>query len=68
MAGGLVQALARAGATPDLVNWRSAGYNELRATLQAGAGIVLESDPLEEYRECLNKAKAALAALGAGES
>ncbi|MCL5677031.1 MAG: anthranilate synthase component I family protein [Firmicutes bacterium] len=40
----------------------SAGY------VQAGAGIVLESDPLEEYRECLNKAKAALAALGAGES
>lgn len=37
MAGGLVQALARAGATPDLVNWRSAGQNELRATLQAAA-------------------------------
>lgn len=33
-------------------------------SVQAGAGIVLESDPAEEYRECQNKARAALAALG----
>ncbi|MGE5589101.1 MAG: anthranilate synthase component I family protein, partial [Bacillota bacterium] len=35
-------------------------------TVQAGAGIVLESDAAEEYHECLNKARAALDALGVG--
>jgi anthranilate synthase component 1 len=32
--------------------------------IQSGAGIVLESDPQREYEECLNKAKALLAAFG----
>jgi anthranilate synthase component 1 len=36
-----------------------------RAWVQAGAGIVADSDPAAEYRECLHKAEAALAAVAA---
>ena len=32
-------------------------------TLQAGAGIVADSDPLKEHQECLNKARGLLTAL-----
>jgi len=31
--------------------------------VQAGAGIVADSDPASEYQECLNKAAAVLAAI-----
>ena len=34
-----------------------------RAYLQAGAGIVADSDPEREYQECLNKARAGLRAV-----
>lgn len=34
-----------------------------RAYLQAGAGIVADSDPTSEYQECLNKARAVLRAV-----
>ena len=34
-----------------------------RAYLQAGAGIVADSDPEREYQECLNKAQAGLRAV-----
>jgi anthranilate synthase component 1 len=34
-----------------------------RAWVQAGAGVVADSDPAAEYRECLNKAAAVLAAI-----
>ncbi len=34
-----------------------------KAYVQAGAGIVFDSDPTKEYEECCNKAKAALQAL-----
>ncbi|MHB8438847.1 MAG: anthranilate synthase component I [Acidimicrobiales bacterium] len=34
-----------------------------RATVQAGAGIVADSDPVEEDQECVNKAAALLAAV-----
>jgi len=33
------------------------------AYLQAGAGIVADSDPEREFEECMNKAKAVLQAL-----
>lgn len=46
---------------------RSLALRRGDGTVQAGAGIVLESDAAEEYRECLNKARAALAALGVGD-
>jgi anthranilate synthase component 1 len=35
-----------------------------KAWVQAGAGIVADSDPESEYQECLNKAAAVLAAIG----
>ena len=39
-----------------------------RAWVQAGAGVVADSDPEREYRECLEKATAVLAAIGAAGS
>src|SRR5262249_42093476 len=36
--------------------------------VQAGAGIVEASDPAAEYEECVNKAKAALAAIAAARN
>jgi anthranilate synthase component 1 len=36
-----------------------------RASVQAGAGIVADSDPAEEDMECVNKAAALLAAVPA---
>ena len=35
------------------------------AWVQAGAGVVVDSDPTREYEECVNKAKAVLAAIAA---
>ena len=34
-----------------------------RAYLQAGAGIVADSDPAKEFQECMNKAQAVLRAV-----
>ena len=39
-----------------------------KAYLQAGAGIVADSNPSREFEECLNKAKAMLAAIARAES
>jgi len=38
------------------------------AYVQAGAGIVADSVPASEYRECLNKAQALLTAIDNAES
>ncbi len=38
------------------------------AWVQAGAGIVVDSDPEREYDECVNKARAVLTAIAASES
>jgi anthranilate synthase component 1 len=38
-----------------------------RAYIQAGGGIVADSDPAEEYQESLNKARALLRALDEAE-
>ena len=38
-----------------------------KAWVQAGAGIVADSDPATEYDECVNKAAAALAAIAAAD-
>jgi anthranilate synthase component 1 len=38
-----------------------------KAWVQAGAGIVVDSDPAAEYHECVNKAKAVLYAIGAAD-
>lgn len=37
------------------------------AWVQAGAGIVVDSDPAAEYDECVNKARAVLHAIGAAD-
>ncbi|MDP1512961.1 anthranilate synthase component I family protein [Paenibacillus sp. CMAA1739] len=37
------------------------------AYLQTGAGIVIDSDPYREYRECWNKARAVMKAVQCGE-
>jgi anthranilate synthase component 1 len=39
-----------------------------KAWVQAGAGVVADSDPTTEYEECMNKAAAALAAVEAAAS
>ena len=39
-----------------------------KAYLQAGAGIVADSDPIREYEECMNKAQAVLRAVQAARS
>jgi len=41
---------------------------EGKAWIQAGAGVVADSDPETEYTECLNKAAAVLAAVEAAKS
>jgi anthranilate synthase component 1 len=38
-----------------------------RAYVQAGAGIVADSDPESEHRECVNKARAMLQAVRMAE-
>jgi anthranilate synthase component 1 len=40
-------------------------WRDGQATLQAGAGIVADSDPVEEDLECRNKARALLATAAA---
>jgi anthranilate synthase component 1 len=39
-----------------------------KAYLQAGAGIVADSNPAKEFEECVNKAKAMLAAIARTQS
>ena len=39
-----------------------------KAYVQAGAGIVADSNPVSEYEECLNKAAAVLGAIEAANS
>ncbi|NQT30490.1 MAG: anthranilate synthase component I [Candidatus Saganbacteria bacterium] len=42
---------------------RTIVFKGKKAYIQAGAGIVADSDPLEEYKETLNKARAMLSAI-----
>lgn len=42
---------------------RTASIHEGEMTVQAGAGIVADSDPEKEYQECINKAKSVERAL-----
>ena len=46
---------------------RTAVMDGATAWVQAGAGIVADSDPASEYDECLNKARAVLAAIAAAD-
>jgi anthranilate synthase component 1 len=38
-----------------------------KAWVQAGAGVVVDSDPSFEYEECVNKAQAVLTAIAAAD-
>ncbi|HOA67320.1 MAG TPA: chorismate-binding protein, partial [Phycicoccus elongatus] len=47
---------------------RTAVLKDGRAHVQAGAGIVADSDPTSEHRECVAKATAALRAVATTEA
>jgi anthranilate synthase component 1 len=46
---------------------RTAVMEGTTAWVQAGAGIVADSDPASEYDECVNKAKAVLTAIAVAD-
>ena len=51
-----------------LVALRTVRMQDGRAYLQAGGGIVADSDPTDEHQECLNKLAAIEAAIDAAEA
>ncbi len=61
--GGTVFTFSLNGNLDSCITIRSMLFKDNQATIQAGAGIVLDSDPEKEYLECYNKAGALLAAL-----
>lgn len=62
--GGAVGVLDAAGNLDTAITIRAAFVREGIARVQAGAGIVLDSDPASEAAETCNKARAVLGALG----
>jgi anthranilate synthase component 1 len=63
--GGSVLYADFAGNLDSCIAIRTMLMQEKKAYLQAGAGIVADSDPESEFEECLNKAKAVLRAVDA---
>jgi anthranilate synthase component I len=61
--GGAVLYADFAGNLDSCITIRTMVVKGKRAYLQAGAGIVADSDPAREYQECLNKAQAGLRAV-----
>jgi len=61
--GGSVLYADFAGNLDSCIAIRTMVMNGKRAYLQAGAGVVADSDPQREYEECMNKAKAVLKAV-----
>jgi anthranilate synthase component I len=61
--GGIVGYLDFAGNADTAIAIRTALVREGRAYVQAGGGIVADSDPAAEDTECLNKARAVLSAV-----
>lgn len=61
--GGSVLYADFAGNLDSCIAIRTMLMNGKRAYLQAGAGIVADSDPQREFEECMNKAKAVLRAV-----
>ncbi len=59
---GCVGYFASNGEMETCITLRSALIKEGKIYLQAGAGVVFDSDPKSEYQECLNKAKALMMA------
>ena len=55
---GCVGYFAANGDMETCITLRSALIKDDKIYLQAGAGVVFDSDPKSEYEECLNKARA----------
>ncbi len=66
--GGVVGYLDFAGDSDTAIAIRTALIRDGTAYVQAGGGIVADSDPVAEDRECLNKAKAVLNAVATAET
>ncbi|HSI93576.1 MAG TPA: anthranilate synthase component I [Jiangellaceae bacterium] len=66
--GGVVGYLDFAGDLDVAIAIRTALVRDGRAYVQAGAGIVADSDPAAEHAECRNKAASALRAIAVAES
>jgi len=61
--GGTVGYLDFTGNIDTCIAIRTAVIHQGAAYVQAGAGIVADSDPESEYQECINKAAAVLGAI-----
>src|SRR5262245_12959247 len=66
--GGAVGYFAFSGAMDTAITIRSALFRGGRVYVQAGAGIVADSDPEAEHRECVNKARALIQAVRLAEA
>jgi len=65
---GAVAALGFNGNIDTCITIRSMFFNGDNVTIQAGAGVVADSEPEKEYTETMNKAKAMLKAIELAES
>jgi anthranilate synthase component 1 len=65
--GGVVGYWSHRGDLDACITIRTLEIDEDTASVQAGGGIVMDSDPAREYQESLNKAAAALSVLTPGE-
>ncbi|MBI4196649.1 MAG: chorismate-binding protein, partial [Deltaproteobacteria bacterium] len=61
--GGCVGYFSTNGNMDMAITIRSASFYKGKVYVQAGAGIVADSDPEKEYQECLNKAKGIMEAI-----
>ena len=66
--GGAVGYFGLGGAMDTCITISSVLMHQGRAYVQAGAGIVADSDPESEHRECVNKARATLQAVRLAEA
>ncbi len=66
--GGAVGYVAFSGTMDTAITIRSALFRGGRVYVQAGAGIVADSDPEAEHRECVNKARAMMQAVRLAEA
>jgi anthranilate synthase component 1 len=65
--GGAVGYFSYDGSMDMCITIRAILLNGDQAYIQAGAGIVADSDPATEHQECRNKAQAAVAAIDYAE-
>jgi anthranilate synthase component 1 len=59
---GMIGYFAGNGSMDNCIALRTAMVKDGRMIVQAGAGIVADSDPATEYQECVNKARALIRA------